>query len=115
MGDFSTVRVRPGQTLLLEAAWGQSFQTKDLPDHETEVACIDGEIMADGTFVRSDGRWNPELNGWVELCARSRNDDCYVRFEAGRAVECRTDEAPNASMAWDSPKVWKPFVIIENT
>lgn len=87
MSDFSTIKVDADFSLLPPDARGRSYQSKDLPDHETDTACIDGDIQSNGLFVRHDGLWNPSLTGWIRLIAEFGPYEFSLRFQGGRAVE----------------------------
>lgn len=114
MGDFSTVDIDSGCGLFPRWAWRdrfQCFQSKDFPEHESETACIDGTIRSDGLFVRHDGRWNSELNGWVRMRSSFPPTAYFnVLFLGGKAVEVKEGEPPQGfygPLAWDSPNNWQ--------
>lgn len=113
MGDFSTVSVDVGCGVFPRAIWGSNFQTKHLPDHEIETACISGTIRSDGVFVRHDNRWNPSMNGWIEMRSGWGQDQFFcVRFANGKVVEVTEREMPftfNEPMAWESENDWHPI------
>lgn len=110
MSDFSTIFIAADCLVLPEQARGLHFQSKDMPDHETESACIGGDIEADGLFVRHDGLCNPWLSGWARLGAYLGAEEVVVRFERGYLVEAiagRSLPAGEASAA-HAPNRWGP-------
>jgi len=111
MSDFSTVSVDAGCGLFPRSSWDEYFQSKDFPEHESQTACIDGTIRSDGLFVRYDGRWNPMLNGWVQLRSSFGPDVFFcVRFVDGKASEVKESKLSwgfDGPMAGDSPNDWR--------
>lgn len=109
MSDFSTISFSSSFPLLDGTLRAQWYQTKDLPEHETESACIDGEVQADGRFVRSDGKWNVGLNGWVRLIGQFTDDRLAGRFQNGYLVEVLDNLklSQQTHWAWNSPSRWQ--------
>lgn len=90
MSDFSHIGVDAKLALLPEPARGRNYQTKDLPEDNGKSVCVDGDLRADGTFVRQDGRTDLSLNGWIRLIAEFGPWEFSIRFQDGRAVEAAT-------------------------
>lgn len=117
MGDFSSIGISRDFALLpAKAKHASYFQCKDLPDDPARSACIDGEIEADGQFVRTDvghRQVNPDLNGWIGLRAAHTGIELIARLEAGKVVEMREaageeidDHSPLRGAYW-SPNSWQ--------
>lgn len=112
MSDFSSVFVDPGCALFPRHAWGQWFQSKDFPDHETETACIGGTVRSDGLFIRNDDRCNPSLAGWIGMrsCIGAPDMFLCIRFSRGKVVEAlerKMSADITGPRAWDSPADWR--------
>jgi len=108
MSDFSTIGVEQGCNALPPLAWGRTFQSKTMPEHEARVACIDGTIRSDGLFVRFDDRWNPRFNGWAQL--REREVLLCVQFVGGVVADFVHGSLPSDfddTLASDSPNDWR--------
>lgn len=69
MSDFSHIGVDADFALLPEPTCGRNYQSKDLPEDNGESVCVDGDVRADGMFVRQDDPW-----------------EFSIRFQDGRAV-----------------------------
>lgn len=95
MSDFSTVKISAEFGLIpagTQIDMLRRYQTKDLPDDEEFSCCVDGEIEADGRFVREDLRgrfWCPNFDWWVRLAPDASEDGStlYAHFEAGKVCE----------------------------
>lgn len=120
MSDFSSIDISPNFVLLpATARHAGYFQSKDLPDDPAYGACIDGEVEADGQFVRTDSgarSINPNLNGWIGLTGVSAKVELIARLEAGKVVEVREaegeeihDHSPLRGAYW-SPNTWQPII-----
>lgn len=110
MSDVSTVTVDAGCAAFPKSAWDRHFQTKNLPEHESETACINGTIRSDGMFIRHDDLWNPSLHGWIGMRSEMGSEMFLcVRFASGKAVEVIEHKMPfnfDGPMAWESQNDW---------
>lgn len=120
MSDFSSIDISPDFALLpAHAKHAGYFQSKDLLDDPAYGACIDGEVEADGRFVRTDSgvrQFNSNLNGWIGLRGAYANVELIARLDAGKVVEMREAEgeaiydcSPFRGAYW-SPNTWQPLI-----
>lgn len=90
MSDFSHIGVDANFALFPEPARGRNYQSKDLPEDNGKSVCVDGDVRADGMFVRQDGQLDLSLNGWIRLISDFGPWEFSILFQDGRAIEVIT-------------------------
>lgn len=109
MSDFSTISFDKDFAMMPQEARYTWYQSKDMPEHESESACIDGNVLVNGLFVRSDSKWNPSLHGWIRLIAEFGSYKFVARFERGYIVEVLSNVILPSKTEWadDSQNDWQ--------
>lgn len=112
MSDISTISFHIDFPLIPQEARRYTYQSKDLPDHETDTTYINGTFRADGLFVREDGLWNPSLNGWLRLIAEFGPYEFSLHLIGGRAKEVIVGRKlpDGGEMADGSDSLWRSLV-----